>query len=125
MLLLAKKFARDIPALIGLVIVIVAITIAIIGPWIAPHPGDVVASHLTQRLKPPSAAFPFGTDNLGRDLLSRVILGARGALQVAVTVVGLSMAIGVPLGLLAGYRRGIVSELIMRVADVVLAIPQL
>jgi peptide/nickel transport system permease protein len=61
MLLLAKKFARDIPALIGLVIVIGAITIAIVGPWIAPHPGDVVASHLTQRLKPPSAAFPFGT----------------------------------------------------------------
>ena len=94
MLLLAKKFARDIPALIGLVIVIVAITIAIIGPWIAPHPGDVVASHLTQRLKPPSAAFPFGTDNLGRDLLSRVILGTRGALEVALIVVALAAAIG-------------------------------
>ncbi|HXO91850.1 MAG TPA: ABC transporter permease [Stellaceae bacterium] len=125
MLLLAKKFARDIPALIGLVIVIVAITIAIIGPWIAPHPGDVVASHLTQRLKPPSAAFPFGTDNLGRDLLSRVILGTRGALEVALIVVALAAAIGVPLGLVAGYASGWPSELIMRITDVFLSLPQL
>src|ERR1700676_3388553 len=125
MLLLAKKFARDIPALIGLVIVIVAITIAIIGPWIAPHPGDVVASHLTQRLKPPSAAFPFGTDNLGRDLLSRVILGTRGALEVALIVVALAAAIGVPGGLIAGYTGGWLSQTIMRVTDVFLALPQL
>jgi peptide/nickel transport system permease protein len=125
MLLLAKKFARDIPALIGFVIVIGAITIAIVGPWIAPHPGDVVASHLTQRLKPPGAAFPFGTDNLGPDLLSRVILGTRGALEVALIVVALAAAVGVPLGLVAGYASGGPSELIMRITDVFLSLPQL
>ncbi len=111
--------------MIGLGIVVVVILIAVLGPLLAPYPGDALASHLARRLKPPTAAFPFGTDNLGRDILSRVILGARGALQVALTVVGLSMAIGVPLGLFAGYRSGVVSETIMRVCDVVLAIPQL
>ncbi len=120
-----RKLSRDVPAMIGLAIVILVLAIAILGPLLAPYPADVSASHLARRLKPPTAAFPFGTDNLGRDILSRVILGARGALQVAVTVVGLAMAIGVPLGLIAGYRPGFVSEVIMRVADVVLAIPQL
>ena len=116
---------RDIPALIGLVIVFAAVIVAVIGPWVAPHPGDIVASHLLQRLKPPSAAFPFGTDNLGRDLLSRVILGTRGALEVAVIVIVLASVIGVPLGLIAGYASGWLSEVIMRITDVFLALPQL
>jgi peptide/nickel transport system permease protein len=120
-----KKFARDLPALAGLVIVLAIVLLAVFGPWLAPHPGDAAASHLLQRLKPPSAAFPFGTDNLGRDLFSRVILGARGALEVAVIVVIVAAAIGVPLGLVAGYRSGWVSESIMRVTDVFLALPQL
>jgi peptide/nickel transport system permease protein len=120
-----RKLSRDIPAMIGLAIVIIVVLIAIAGPWLAPYPGDAAASHLARRLKPPTESFPFGTDNLGRDILSRVILGARGALTVAFTVVGLSMAIGIPLGLIAGYRSGIVSEIIMRVTDAVLAIPQL
>jgi peptide/nickel transport system permease protein len=124
-MLILRKFARDIPALIGLVIILSVVIIAIIGPRIAPYPGDVVASHLLRRLKPPSAAFPFGTDNLGRDLLSRVILGARGALEVALAVVALASAIGVPLGLVAGYADGWLSEAIMRVTDVFLALPQL
>ncbi len=124
-MLVLRKFRRDIPAVCGLVIVVAVALLAILGPWVAPYPGDAAASHLLQRLKPPSAAFPFGTDNLGRDILSRVILGARGALVLALLVVGSSMAIGVPLGLFAGYVRGWVSELIMRVTDVFLALPQL
>src|SRR5579872_4037372 len=102
-MLILKKFARDLPAFAGLVIVVAIIVVALIGPWIAPYPGDAAGSHLLRRLKPPSAAFPFGTDNLGRDLLSRVILGARGALEVAIIVVALAAGIGVPLGLVAGY----------------------
>jgi len=124
-MLVLRKFRRDIPAVCGLVIVVAVALLAILGPWVAPYPGDAAASHLLQRLKPPSAAFPFGTDNLGRDILSRVILGARGALVLALLVVGSSMAIGVPLGLFAGYVRGWMSELIMRVTDVFLALPQL
>jgi len=124
-MLVLKKFARDLPALAGFLIVLAVVVVALIGPWIAPHPEDAAASHLLQRLKPPSAAFPFGTDVLGRDLLSRVILGARGALEVAVIVVVLAAGIGVPLGLVGGYRSGWVSEGIMRVTDVFLALPQL
>src|SRR4051794_23506142 len=86
-MLVLKKFARDLPAFAGLVIVLGVIVVAVFGPWFAPHPEDAAASHLLQRLKPPSEAFPFGTDVLGRDMLSRVILGARGALEVAVIVV--------------------------------------
>ena len=119
------KLSRDLPAMLGLVIVLFVLFIALFGPWLAPYPGDASASHLLRRLKPPSADFPFGTDNLGRDILSRVILGARGALSISLTVVGVAMLIGVPLGLVAGYRGGWVSEGIMRVTDVVLAIPQL
>jgi peptide/nickel transport system permease protein len=124
-MLILKKFVRDVPALIGLIIVVFAVTVALIGPWIAPHPGDIAASHLLQRLKPPSAQFPFGTDNLGRDIFSRVILGTRGALEVALAVVAVAAAIGVPLGLVAGYTVGWVSEAIMRVTDVFLSLPQL
>ncbi len=124
-MLILRKFARDIPAMLGLAIVVAVVFLAIFGPWIAPYPQDATQSHLLQRLRPPSAAFPFGTDNLGRDIFSRVILGARGALKVALSVVGAAMAIGIPLGLLAGYTRGFVSEAIMRVTDVFLALPQL
>jgi peptide/nickel transport system permease protein len=124
-ILIISKFARDIPAVIGLAIVVFALVVALFGPWIAPHPGDIVASHLLQRLRPPSTAFPFGTDNLGRDILSRVILGTRGALEVALFVVAVAAAIGVPLGLVAGYTSGWPSETIMRVTDVFLSLPQL
>jgi peptide/nickel transport system permease protein len=124
-MLILRKFLRDLPAVLGLILVLAVVTIALIGPWIAPHPEDAAASHLLQRLKPPSAAFPFGTDNLGRDMFSRVILGARGALEVALIVVVIAAGIGVPLGLLAGYRQGWLSEAIMRITDVFLALPQL
>jgi len=120
-----RKLSRDVPAMIGLAIVIAVLCLAILGPWLAPFPGDAAASHLARRLKPPTVTYPFGTDNLGRDIFSRVILGARGVLLVALTVVSLAMAIGVPLGLVAGYRGGWISEAIMRATDAVLAIPQL
>ncbi|MEJ0020556.1 MAG: ABC transporter permease [Acetobacteraceae bacterium] len=120
-----RKLSHDVPAMVGLAIVVAVVFIAVFGPWLAPFPQDAAASHLARRLKPPTELYPFGTDNLGRDIFSRVILGARGVLQVALTVVFVAMAIGVPLGLVAGYRGGWLSEVIMRVTDAVLAIPQL
>ena len=74
--------------MLGLAIVLSSCWSAVFGPLLAPYPEDAAASHLLRRLKPPSEAFPFGTDNLGRDIFSRVILGARGALDVALIVVG-------------------------------------
>jgi len=120
-----RKFMRDVPAVIGLGIIVLAVLIALLGPWIAPHPEDATAAHLLQRLHPPSWAAPFGTDNLGRDILSRVILGTRSALAVPLIVVALSIAIGVPLGMLAGWRTGWLSASIMRLTDVFLSVPQL
>jgi peptide/nickel transport system permease protein len=124
-MLLLRKFARDTSAVVGLVIVLVTILVAAVAPYVAPYPDDAYESHPLQRLKAPSRAFPFGTDNLGRDVFSRVLLGSRAALAVAVLVVGTSLVIGVPLGLVAGYHRGFISDGIMRVTDVFLAVPQL
>jgi peptide/nickel transport system permease protein len=124
-MLVLRKFARDISGMVGLVIVLVTAVVAVLAPSLAPHPLDAYESHPLQRLQAPSADFPFGTDNLGRDVLSRVVLGARAALTIAVLVVAGGMLIGVPLGLVAGYHRGWVTEGIMRVTDVFLAVPQL
>jgi peptide/nickel transport system permease protein len=120
-----RLLARDPVAFLGLLIVLFAVVMAVFAPWIAPYPDDAFESHIMQRLRAPSAEFPFGTDNLGRDILSRVILGTRNALAVAVTVVLAAMAIGVPIGLAAGWREGWLSESLMRVTDVFLAVPQL
>jgi len=120
-----RKFLRDVPAVVGLVIILLALALAVFGPLIAPHPEDATAAHLLQRLRPPSWAAPFGTDNLGRDIFSRVILGTRSALIVPLVVVGASIAIGVPLGLMAGWKPGWLSAAIMRLTDVFLSVPQL
>src|SRR5215475_16048413 len=86
-MLILAKFSKDKVAVLGASIVLIAMIIALLAPLLAPYPGDVAASHLLTRLKPPSLAHPFGTDNLGRDILSRVILGTRGALTIALMVV--------------------------------------
>ncbi|MDO9712148.1 ABC transporter permease [Paracraurococcus lichenis] len=120
-----RLLLRDPVAALGLALVLLALLVAVLAPWIAPYPEDAFESHLLQRLRPPSAEFPFGTDNLGRDILSRVILGTQGALVVAVSVVAGSMLIGVPIGLWAGWREGWASEALMRITDIFLAVPQL
>jgi peptide/nickel transport system permease protein len=119
------KFIRDRSALTGLVIVALALVIALLAYRIAPFPEDAFSSDPTKRLLAPDGAHLFGTDSLGRDILSRVLLGTRIALGIAVFVVAASMAIGVPLGLVAGYFGGWRGELVMRVTDVFLAVPQL
>ena len=124
-MLIVRKFLRDIPAVAGLGIVFIVALLALFGSWIAPYPGDARGAHLARRLLAPTLQFPFGTDDLGRDMLSRVILGSGGALEVALFVVVVALAIGVPLGLIAGFSEGKLSELIMRVTDVFLSLPQL
>lgn len=122
---LLRRLLRDPVAALGLFIVLFAIIVAILAPWIAPYPDDAFESHILQRLREPSAAFPFGTDSLGRDILSRVILGTRSALTVALSVVLVSMVIGIPIGLAAGWKDGWLSDVLMRLTDVFLAVPQL
>lgn len=106
---------------IGLGIVIIMSAAALLAPWLAPY--DPTALHLKSILMPPSEQFPLGTDALGRDVLSRLLYGARVSLWVGFVSVSISIAIGITLGLLAGYFRGIVDEIIMRGVDVMLCFP--
>jgi peptide/nickel transport system permease protein len=108
----------------GLVLFI--IIVAIFAPLLAPFPGDAgTATHPFQVLHAPSAAHWFGTDQVGRDILSRVIYGTRVSPVIAVIVLAVACAIGVPLGVAAGFLGGWVDELIMRVTDIFLAFPPL
>jgi peptide/nickel transport system permease protein len=124
-MLMLKKFLRDVPAVLGLLIILSVCLVAILAPVIVPDLDMVYDGDLIARLKPPSPEFWFGTDSLGRDVFARVIMGTRGALAVALTVVAFAIAIGVPAGLYAGYTNGWGGELVMRVTDVFLAVPQL
>lgn len=115
---------RDPLALIGLGILGLFVVVAFLAPWLAPYPAEGRGqSNLASRLEPPSLAHPFGTDDFGRDLLSRVMFGAGLALQTGVFTVLLAFPIGVLLGVLAGHFRGWVEEGLMRVTDMFLAFP--
>src|SRR5262245_32627318 len=123
-MLILKKFLRDVPAVLGFVIILAILFVALVAPFAA-STESVYDGNIMERLRPPSAEHWFGTDNLGRDIFARVMVGSRGALIVALSVVVLAIAIGVPAGLYAGYTSGWGSELVMRVTDVFLSVPQL
>jgi peptide/nickel transport system permease protein len=105
----------------GLLIVGAISILAVLAPWIAPHPWDTIS--IRTRFQPPNATYWLGTDDYGRDVLSRLLMGARLSLGMGIGATLFSVAIGVPLGLAAGYFRGWVDELLMRAADVLMAIP--
>ena len=105
-------------AIAGLVIAAIWIVIAVFAPLIAPH--DPLAQTFTAA-KGPSWSHPFGTDELGRDVFSRVISGSRVSLPIALVLVGLAMTIGSTVGAVAGYFRGVADGVLMRLADLVFA----
>ena len=108
-------------ALVGAVIVLLFVGMAAGAPWLAPS--DPVRTDWSKIRKAPSWANPFGTDDLGRDNLSRVVWGARISMQAGVFSILLATLIGVPIGLIAGYYRGALDQLIMRLTDAWLAFP--
>jgi dipeptide transport system permease protein len=122
-------FSRSKGAVLGLVIFTLTVVVALLAPWIAPH--DPVVQYRDALLVPPawspggSSRFLLGTDVIGRDLLSRLLHGARFSLLIGAVVVALSLVAGIALGLLAGYFRGWVDVVIMRVMDIILAFPSL
>jgi len=120
-----KRLLKDIPAVMGFLIIAMIILTAIFAWQVAPLPTEVYGSNILERLQPPSPDHLFGTDALGRDIFSRVLVGTRSALTIALSVVILAMAIGVPMGLYAGYASGWAAELVMRLTDIFLAVPQL
>jgi peptide/nickel transport system permease protein len=110
--------------LLGLIIVILFFVLAIFGEWLAPH--DPFKQDITNSaLLAPSWSHPMGTDELGRDVLSRVMTGTRYSLQVAAVVLGFSVVFGTVVGAVAGYFGGIIDEILMRFTDLFLAFPAL
>jgi peptide/nickel transport system permease protein len=108
---------------IGVGLLLAVLLTAVFAPWLAPH--DVLQQNIAYRLEPPSAEFWLGTDSYGRDVLSRLIYGARVSLLVGFVAVLIAMCIGASLGILAGYLGGIVDRLIMGLVDVLLSFPTL
>ncbi len=110
-------------ALVGLIIILVLTLIAFFGSFIMPY--DPYVGELSKSLQAPSAAHIFGTDEQGRDILSRIIDGTKISLRVGVTSVAIALSIGTVVGALAGYYGGKIDMLLMRIMDIVLAFPSL
>jgi len=124
--LFAWTFSRNVSAMVGLVLVVTFLILALIGPWIVPYPEDATGNvNLDVKLQAPSADHWFGTDEVGRDVFTRVVIGCRLSLQIGIVIVVVAAGIGVPLGILAGYMGGWTREIIMRVTDVFLSVPGL
>lgn len=120
------RFSRNPTAVIGALIVLTVVLLAIFAPFVTPFPKDVGSVvNFKARHLPPSLEHWFGTDNVGRDIFTRVIFGFRISLLLAVVVLGSAIPIGTTLGLLAGYFGGWVEIVIMRLTDIALAIPPL
>src|SRR5256714_5344534 len=108
-------------AVVGLIVIVTFILLALFAPLIVPY--DPIATSWTLVRKAPNAQHWFGTDELGRDVLARVIYGARASLLAGAISVSIALLIGVPLGLLSGYRGGFIDALISRITDAMLACP--
>jgi len=117
------ELKKNKPAMLGIVIILFFASIAVFAPYIVPH--DPLELNLEERLLSPSADHPMGTDNLGRDVLSRVVYGTRVSLSMSAAVVTISMVLGITMGTAAGYFGGVIDNVIMRVVDVLLAFPSI
>ena len=117
------RFLRNPLALAGLAIIAALVLVALFAPWIASH--DPLAQDLARRLQPPSAAHWFGTDQVGRDIFSRVVHGSRITLYIVFLVAAIVAPVGLAIGTVAGYAGGRVDAFLMRLTDVFLAFPGL
>lgn len=118
-----KQIKHGIATLFSFLILFVFIITAVFGPYIAPN--DPYADHLDRQLEKPSAEFPFGTDHLGRCIMSRIIYGSAISLSSSFVVVFVSLVFGMSVGLISGYYGGIIDNILMRVTDAFLAFPGL
>lgn len=111
---------------IALIIILSLVSIAIVAPIIVPFPSHIYGSLNPQdKLLPPSRVYLFGTDELGRDIFSRVLYGTRISLLAALIAIVMGLLIGIPLGLMAGYYGGFIDEFVMRITDMFLSFPPL
>jgi peptide/nickel transport system permease protein len=119
--IIGKRFSRNRLSVIGAVTVLLLITISLLAPFIAPY--DPTAIDVRHTLSPPSKTHLLGTDELGRDLLSRIIWGSRVSLKVGFVAVGIAIVIGIVIGAIAGFYGGKVDAILMRFVDIMLAFP--
>jgi peptide/nickel transport system permease protein len=120
------RFRSNLLSMIGLSILIVIFIIALIAPYIVPFPEDAVgATNVMARLNPPDDVHFFGTDKVGRDIFSRVLMGTGLALQVGVVIIVLATTIGVTVGAVSAYFGGWVDDILMRITDIFLTVPAL
>jgi len=118
---LLRALVRNRLAAAALVVLAAFVVVALVGDRVAPYGPNEVSS--ADKLRAPSLEHPFGTDQLGRDVLSRVLIGAEPSLRVGLVAVGIALVAGVVLGLVAGYYRGLVDDVVMRCMDVLFAFP--
>ena len=120
------RFRQSPLSIVGLIMVVFILLVAIVGPPLVPYPKDATgAVHVRERLLPPSQEHYFGTDDVGRDIFSRVIVGGRYSLMAGVVVLVIANTIGITLGAVAGYFGGRINMLIMRFTDIFFTIPAL
>jgi peptide/nickel transport system permease protein len=117
------RLTRNSTALIGLLLVLLYLVLAILGEWIAPYP--YTEQHLADALQPSSLRYPLGTDQFGRDILSRIIVGSRSMILLATAATLLALILGALTGVIAAYYGGLVDEALMRLTDVLLSFPAL
>jgi len=122
---LIRKLASDRTAALGALLILTLIVVAIAAPVLSTHPEDIFEFHPSERLQGPGAAHFFGTDRMGSDVYSRLLYGARITITIAVIAISVSVLIGVPIGLVAGYYRNWASDALMRISDIFLAVPQI
>lgn len=121
-----RRFFRNILSAVGLVALLALVTIALVAPAIVPFPEDAEGNiRASARLQAPDTTYYFGTDNVGRDIYSRVLMGTGLALRVGFVIIFLASLIGVTIGALAGYFGGWVDDLLMRITDIFLTVPAL
>jgi peptide/nickel transport system permease protein len=106
---------------VGLLLTLTIVLLGLLAPWIAPHPWDTIS--IKSRFLPPNSTYWLGTDEFGRDVLSRVLMGTGLSIAMGVSATLVSLAIGIPIGLAAGYFQGRTDEVLMRFADVLMAVP--
>lgn len=117
-----RRFLRDRWAVVALALLVLVALIVVLGPSFAPY--DPLQTNLSMRLKPPGTpGHPLGTDELGRDVFSRLLYGARPSIGVGFAAVAVAMLIGVPVGLVSGYVGGLFDTVVSRIVDVLLAFP--
>lgn len=116
-----KKLMAERMAFVSLIFLLILVIVAITAPYIVPH--DPLKQDLTKVMLPPSAEHWLGTDELGRDIFSRLLMGAQSAIKAGLFAILIPLCIGVPMGIISGYLGGIVDDIFMRIVDGIIAIP--